>query len=253
MRRLADGPLHRGDLRLRGQHHDQPEPAQPRGAEPRAGERVERRQRRLAVRDRVTAQLHLHEDLDDARQEDQPEQAEARLGTQAGRVDQLARPHDRGRQDQPRPDLPDRAEERVRRLPDRIGGQRIKVVVVHRDRVRVRASVRFDSCQRGRRGAGVLDSLARDRRTVAVQRGLGADRPRRRRESPSGAPSSGCSSRATNIMDAWRTGVKDRGEASGTRRPRRRRTSIPTSSLPGLASSANASPTLALEPGAEYR
>ena len=28
--RLADGPLHRGDLRLRGQHHEEPEPAEPR-------------------------------------------------------------------------------------------------------------------------------------------------------------------------------------------------------------------------------
>ena len=34
--RLADGSLHRGDLRLGGQHHDQPEPAEPRRAQPRA-------------------------------------------------------------------------------------------------------------------------------------------------------------------------------------------------------------------------
>ena len=128
--RLAHGALHRGDLRLRRQHHDQPEPAQPRGARTRARERVERRQRRLAVRDRVSAQLDLHEDLDHAGQQDQPEQAEARLGAQARGVDQLARPHDRGGQDQPRADLPDRPEDRVRRLSDRIGRQRVKVVVV---------------------------------------------------------------------------------------------------------------------------
>ena len=88
--------------------HEEPEPAEPRDARPRAGQRVERRQRRLAVRDRVAAELDLHEDLDDAGEQDQPEQAEARLGAQAGRVDQLARPDDRGGQDQPRPDLPDR-------------------------------------------------------------------------------------------------------------------------------------------------
>ena len=131
--RLADGPFHRGDLRLRGQHHDQPEPAQPRDAQPRAGQRVERRQRRLAVGDRVTPELHLDEDLDHARQQDQPEQAEAGLGPQAGRVDQLAGPHDRRGQDQPGPDLPDRARERVRRLLDRLGRQRVKIffLVVH--------------------------------------------------------------------------------------------------------------------------
>ncbi len=33
---------------------------------PRTGQRVERRQRRLAVRDRVPAELDLHEDLDHA-------------------------------------------------------------------------------------------------------------------------------------------------------------------------------------------
>ena len=87
----------------------EPEPAQPRHAQPRAGQRVERRQRRLAVRDRVTPELHLDEDLDHARQQDQPEQAEAGLRPQAGRVDQLSGPHDRRGQDQSRSDLPDRA------------------------------------------------------------------------------------------------------------------------------------------------
>ena len=75
----------------------------------RARQRVEGRQRRLAVRDRVAAELDLDEDLDHAGQQDQPEQAEAGLGPQAGRVDQLAGPDDRGGQDQPRADLPDRA------------------------------------------------------------------------------------------------------------------------------------------------
>ena len=114
----------------------------------RPGQRVERRQRRLAVRDRVTAELDLHEDLDHARQQDQPEQAETGLGTQAGRVDQLSGPHDRGGQDQPRPDLADRLRKRVRRLLDRLGRQCVQIVGSRR------------SCHPGRRAV-------KSRRTVA--------------------------------------------------------------------------------------
>ncbi len=127
MRRLADGPLHRGDLRLRGQEHDQVEPAQPRRPEPRARQGVERRERRPAVRDRVPAELDLHEDLDHAAQQDQPEQAEPGLRPQARRVDQLAGADDRGGQDQPGPDLPQGRAERPRRLLDRLGRQGVRV------------------------------------------------------------------------------------------------------------------------------
>ncbi len=94
------------------------------------GQRVKRGQGRLAVRDRVPAQFHLHEYLDDAGDENQPEQREARLGAQPRGVDQLARPHDRCGQDQPGADLADRRGERPGRLADRVGGKRVEIVLV---------------------------------------------------------------------------------------------------------------------------
>ena len=53
---------------------------------------------------------------------------EAGLGPQTRRVDQLTGAHDRRGQDQARSDLPDRAGERTRRLPDRIGRQSVQIL-----------------------------------------------------------------------------------------------------------------------------
>ena len=82
-------------------------------AQSRARERVEGRERRLAVGDRVSAKLGLEEDFDDTAQDDQPEEEKSLLGPEPRRRDQLARADDRPGENQPGADLPERREERT--------------------------------------------------------------------------------------------------------------------------------------------
>ena len=85
------------------------------------------------MRDRIPAELHLYEHLDDAGERDQPEQTEARLGAQAVVLISSPVPTIEAARIKPGPDLPDRPGERMRRLLDGLGGKCVQIagLVVH--------------------------------------------------------------------------------------------------------------------------
>ena len=78
--------------------HEEPEPEQPRHAQARPRNGVQRLERRDALDDRKARQLDLHEHLDDAAEDDEPQHREAERGADFRRDDELARSDD-GRTD----------------------------------------------------------------------------------------------------------------------------------------------------------
>ena len=109
--RLADAAEDAALLEDDEDRHEGPVPQQPVDPQPRAGDAVEGLQRGLAPGDRVPGELDLRGDLDDASDDDQPQQPEARLGAGFGREDQLARADDGAGDDHARPEPAQRAEQ----------------------------------------------------------------------------------------------------------------------------------------------
>ena len=79
---------------------DEPQPEHPRHSKARAGQPVQRFEAADALGERVAAQLDLHEHLDEAAEDDEPEQHEADLRSEPRRRDELTRPDDVRGQDE---------------------------------------------------------------------------------------------------------------------------------------------------------
>ena len=99
------------------------QPVDPR-KQARAGDLVDRVQRRLTPGDRVPRELDLRGDLDDAPDEDQPEQGETRLRAGLRGGDQLARADDGAGDDHARAEPCQCAQEALRRSLDITGRRR---------------------------------------------------------------------------------------------------------------------------------
>ena len=105
-----------GHLEHQPEIHEQPQPEQPRDAKARPWHGVQRFERRHALDNREARKLDLHEHLDDAREDDEPQHREAERGADFRRHDQLARSDDGGADDEAGPEVRRGAEPAARRV-----------------------------------------------------------------------------------------------------------------------------------------
>src|SRR5690606_2845158 len=99
--RLTDAADDGAELPQAEREHQEPIPHQPTDAQPRSGNLVHAVHRGASLGDGKAAELDLDEDLDDAADDDQPEEPDARFGADLGRGDQFAGTDDRTGNDEP--------------------------------------------------------------------------------------------------------------------------------------------------------